>query len=329
MYPSTTPSNHSQKHNVISYANLPSITAKSDSKAMIQSNMGGERNGKAAKVYALIMDNELTSRKDRYIKVSDNLVMTKLGTTSKGGNYYSFDRVFNPLTGVIQIVPEIAMPIVASALGGLSEMICIYGQHASANSSSSSPTAGGIIAPILKYIVDKLKDGSQAASIIIKVTAVEYYGTNASKIRVFDLLNIGNIQASSNHEKKGHSSINFAKLSERVIGNSIDVEKLLVDIRRATHIHPQSHEQNQAYGHQSIHGHTIYDISICQNHIRGGVQMLQTRSNIFLFDLVCGPSSNMTNPFLNSKNHTYKCVENLFSLETSCNSVMLSQFRDI
>ncbi|ETO03109.1 hypothetical protein RFI_34301, partial [Reticulomyxa filosa] len=169
----------------------------------------------------------------------------------------------------------------------------------------------------------------QGGSPVIKVSAREYYGTNPSKIRVFDLLDTCNTQASSNHQKKGYSSINLSKLSERVIGNSIDIEILLIDIKNASHLHPQNPERNQTYGYQSIHGHTIYDIAICQNHIKNGVQMLQMKSNIFLFDLVCESSSNVPFPFLNSKNQIHTRVENLLSLESSCNALMLKQFKDI
>ncbi|ETO16446.1 hypothetical protein RFI_20893, partial [Reticulomyxa filosa] len=230
-----------------------------------------------------------------------------------GGNYYVFDKVFNASSGIIQIVPEIVGPIVANALNGYSDMICLYGHHPIVNSSPSSPRAGGMISPVLKYIVDKLKDGTQAASII----------------RVFDLLDTCNTQASSNHQKKGHSSINLSKLSERVIGNSIDIENLLIDIKNASHLYPQNPEQNQTYGYQSIHGHTIYDIAICQNHINNGVQMLQMKSNIFLFDLVCEFSSNVPFPSFNSKKQLHARVENFFSLESSCNALMIKQFRDI
>ncbi|ETO07955.1 hypothetical protein RFI_29435 [Reticulomyxa filosa] len=328
LYLSSTPHNHEQNHHHLSNGNLTNAAVNSDSKVAVQIHM--ERgNENVAKTYALITDDDLGSKKDYYINVSNNVVLTKLGVTAKGGNYYVFDKVFNASSGIIQIVPEIVGPIVANALNGYSDMICLYGHHPIVNSSPSSPLAGGMIPPVLKYIVDKLKGCTQAASIVIKVSAMEYYGTNVSKIRVFDLLDTCNTQASSNHQKKGHSSINLSKLSYRVIGNSIDIENLLIDIKNASHLYPQNQEKNQTYGYQSIHGHTIYDIAICQNHINNGVQTLQMKSNIFLFDLVCELSSNIPFPFFNPNNQLHSRVENFFSLESSCNALMIKQFRDI
>ncbi|ETO04439.1 hypothetical protein RFI_32957, partial [Reticulomyxa filosa] len=264
----------------------------SDSKVSSLS-WAGTQKGIPIKTYALIEDTELSGTKEQYIKVTDNILSTRSGTTSRAGNHYIFDKAFGPSADLKDAILQINGPTVAMALDG--------------------------------YSVGELFRCTSALTILLNITAVEFYGTNVTKIRAYDLLNDANINAISNDQKKGHSSINPSKLSKRNIDNIADLENALVDIRKAAH----SQLQVQTTGHSPPSGHTIFQLSICQTFVNNDHEVAQMKSNIFIVNLVGETLDNLTRHHKGFQNQIYIHNEILQSLESACVSSGLKQFRTI
>ncbi|ETO04557.1 hypothetical protein RFI_32840, partial [Reticulomyxa filosa] len=62
--------------------------------------------GNPIKIYARILDVGVFNSSEQYTKVTNNLVATRKGITSKGGNYYPFDKIFVSSVGTIDVIQQ-------------------------------------------------------------------------------------------------------------------------------------------------------------------------------------------------------------------------------